>query len=289
MVDDRLMIAARNYADQGAFSWYQGWWLDALPLANLLDRDINHVARTAGADPAGTNFIMDFRTPRMVGLVALINHNMSQTARFRVAVSGDGFRTIIADSGEIAVWPVIEEFGQLPWGQFQWGGVLQATSIQGDFPINSYFVLDQPMMAQQIKVYMIDPNNPDGYVQAGRLYAGPVWQPSVNATYPLEFWYEDDTKISYSRGGVTFVDEGERRRVIRFKLQFIPEAEMMGQVFDQLDRAKGIGGDIIVIPQPTNLGQIYRQAIYGRQRVLNPNSQTFFNQYEREIEIEEFR
>jgi hypothetical protein len=286
MAKDNIVIAARNHADEGSFSWYDGWWLDALPLSNLQDRRVGKVARTSGTDPSGTNFTVDLGKLRTIGLVAIIGHNLGPNAKWRVLVSRDGVNWA-NDSGDIPVWPRVERFGQLPWGVFLWGGVITQEVVEQGFTINSFYLPEPQLMGRYVRVYLIDGGNEDGFLQVGRLYVGPIYQPSVPPQYPLSISYVDRSRVSYSRGGQAYVDEGPRVRVLRFRLQFIPEAEAMGQIYDGLDRGRGIVGDMIVIPNPADERNLHRTGIYGRVTVLNENVMTFFDQFEREFVIEE--
>lgn len=285
MANENLAISADNFADDGLYFIWPGWWVPSLPITNLADNDPRHYARTAGVDPAGTNFLLDLTRQRGIGMVALINHNMRPGAQWRVLFSADGVTTI-ADTGNMDVWQTVETFGQLPWGVFQWGGVL-SPEVAAAWPINSLYIPDDTIMCRYIKVYLIDPANTDGYVQAGRFWAGPVWRPSVNAQFPFRYTWEDDSQISRSRGGRTFVDERARRRVISFDLDYIGEAEMMGQVFDLLDRGRGIARDCVVVPKPTQLDQLFRQAIYCRQRDIGEISEVFLDRHQRQLVFEE--
>lgn len=288
-----MVIGAKNHADEGSFSWYAGWWLDELPLANLRDRRLGLIARTNGLDPAGTNFTVDLGKLRPIGLVSLIGTNLSSTAKWRLLFSRDNVNWF-SDTDDMQVWPIVEEFGTLPWGIFHWGGTI-ATEVEGNlYPINVFYLPEQTLLARYVRVYLIDPNNPTidddgiGWLQVARLYVGPTWEPSVNALYPFALGTMDPSRVSYSRGGVTYIDELPRRRVLRFRFSALPEDEIMGQVLDSIDRAKGIVGDLIVIPNPANPLHMHQQAIYGRVAAMSDNVMTFFDQFDREFVVEEF-
>jgi hypothetical protein len=282
---ENLVVSSKNYADDGTYSIHPGWWLDAQPITNLKDSDPQRFAITNGLDPAGTNFLIDLGQVQMIGLVGIINHNGSSDGRWRILFSEDGETTDL-DTGELDLWPVVEQFGTLPWGVFNWGGVLPPETAQ-KYPINSFFLPDESILTRYIKVYLIDPTNDDGELRIGRFWAGPIWQAGVNAQYPISYSWEDTSTVTYSRGRKAYVDIAEKRRVIRFTVSYLPEAEMMGQVFDDLDRGSGIAGDCVVIPKPTVIEQMHRQAIYGRQRAIGEITETFTDQFSREFIFEE--
>lgn len=283
--NDNLMIAAQNYGDLGNFYIHAGWWQSTLPVTNLQDRRIQRVARTTGVDPSGTNFTVDLLKPRATAMVGLINTNVGPGAQWRLLFSEDGVTTSL-DTGPMDCWPTLDNFGELPWGVWQWGGVMyEMDGVR--YPINLIYLLPTTIIAQYIKLYIIDPDNADGYIEAGRFFCGPVWQPTVNAVYPLRFRTDDASKVTYSRGGQTYVDYGAKRRILQFTIEGISELEAMSQIWDGLHRAKGISGDLLCIPQPGVKEQIHRQSIYGRLRTLNPLTMTFFDQYSHDFEIEE--
>ena len=287
-----LALAAKNYADLGSFTAPSGAWAPSLPLTNALDRRLSAVARSTTVDPAMTQFTMDLGKFRPVGLVSLIGCNFSQTATWQIQFSTDG-TTWFGDTGKLDVWEPATSFGALPWGIFEWGQVVSEESQESEYPINAFYIPTSEIIARYVRILLFDANNPTqttdppGFVQFGRLYIGAVWRPSTGVIYPLVYEVVDDSAVDYSRGGQTYVDERRRRRVVRFGVRFVPEDEMMQQVLDYLDGQRGIIADCVLIPKPTQTHQLYRQAIYCRQRRTAPMSETFFNQWSRDFEFEE--
>ena len=143
------------------------------------------------------------------------------------------------------------------------------------------------MQARYLRIDISDPGNSDGYLQAGRLISGPVYEPSINYANGVEFEFIDESRITKSRGGQTFVDEVERFRRMRFELVNIPEAELFGNVFNQIDRLRGVAQDILVIPQPDDPSTWITQNIYGRIAQTGPIVNSALNYYSRLIEVEE--
>ncbi len=182
--------------------------------------------------------------------------------------------------------PVVEEFGTLPWGVFSWGGFL-SSSVAADYPISSYAVLDDDVVARYLRINIVDSSNTDGYIQAGRLICGPSYRPSTNYGFGAQFEFVDESRVVKSRGGQTFVDEVERFRRARFELINLPEAEIFGNVFNNIDRQRGISKDILIIPQPDDVSTWITQNIYGRLISTQPIVNRTLEYYGRVIEIEE--
>ena len=230
---------------------------------------------------------MDFGQGRIVDFVALIKHTISQTGKIRYRLSNvSNFSTTEYDSGLIDAWPVVEEFGTLPWGVFSWGGYLNIT-IAAQYTISSFNVLTSPVQARYLRIDISDPDNTDGYLQAGRLIAGPAYKPSINYANGVQFEFVDESRITKSRGGQTFVDEVERFRRIRFELINLPENEMFQNVFNAIDRLRGVAQDILVIPQPDEPTTWITQNIYGRIAQTQPITNSALTYYGRMIEVEE--
>jgi len=79
----------------------------------------------------------------------------------------------------------------------------------------------------------------------------------------------------------------ERFRRIRFDLINLPENEIFQNVFNQIDRLKGIAGDVFIVPQPDKASTWPTQNIYGRITNTDPIVNSSLTYYGRRIEVEE--
>jgi hypothetical protein len=277
-----MIIGAVNYVDSGTLTVDDE--VASLPGTYLQDRQIVRVWRntqlTAQID-------VDFGQGRILDFLALIKHNISTTGTIRWRLSNvSNFATTVYDSGVVDAWPVVEEFGTLPWGVFSWGGYLNPT-VAAEYTISAFDILDSTVQARYLRIDISDPSNTDGYLQAGRLLAGPAYRPSINYANGVEFEFVDESRVTKSRGGQTFVDEVERFRRIRFDLINLPENEIFQNVFNQIDRLKGIAGDIFIVPQPNTPSTWITQNIYGRVTNTDPIVNSSLTYYGRRIEVEE--
>ena len=277
-----MIISAVNYVDDGTLTVDDE--VATLPGTYLQDRQIVRIWRntqlTAQID-------VDFGQSRIVDFAALIKHNISTTGTIRWRLSNvSNFATTVYDSGVVDAWPIVEEFGTLPWGVFSWGGYLNPT-VAAEYTISTFDVLDSTVQARYLRIDISDPDNADGYIQAGRLISGPAYRPSINYANGVEFEFVDESRVTKSRGGQTFIDEVERFRRIRFDLINLPENEVFQNVFNRLDRLKGIAGDILVIPQPDKPSTWITQNIYGRITNTDPIVNSALTYYGRRIEVEE--
>ena len=277
-----MIIGAVNYVDSGTLTVDDE--VASLPGTYLQDRQIVRVWRntqlTAQID-------VDFGQGRILDFMALIKNNISTTGTIRWRLSNvSNFATTVYDSGVVDAWPIVEEFGTLPWGIFSWGGYLNPT-VAAEYTISAFDILDNTVQARYLRIDISDPDNADGYLQAGRLLAGPAYRPSINYANGVEFEFVDESRVTKSRGGQTFVDEVERFRRIRFDLINLPENEIFQNVFNQIDRLKGIAGDIFIVPQPDKASTWPTQNIYGRVTNTDPIVNSSLTYYGRRIEVEE--
>lgn len=98
-----VFLAWQNRTDEGTLSG--GAWQASLPLANLQNRQVQKVARTADAQLASTQFVLDLGQPRSIGVLALVVHNISVTGRYRITASDTaaGLTNLLAYGSPIAL------------------------------------------------------------------------------------------------------------------------------------------------------------------------------------------
>lgn len=279
-----IIISSQNRIDD-ASSISADSEVATLPITNVQDRQLVKVYRSDATTTVQID--VDFGAGKVIDFMAIIRHNISQTGtiRFRLANVSD-FSTTVYDSGTVDAWPLVEEFGTLPWGVFSWGGFLNPT-VAADYTISSFDVLDTPTVARYFRIDIVDGDNADGYIEIGRMVCGPAYRPSTNYAFGAEFEFVDESRVVKSRGGQTFIDEVERFRRVTFELLNIPEAEIFSNVFNNIDRQRGIAKDILVIPQPDDPATYITQNIYGRLVSTSPIQNRTLEYYGRQFEIEE--
>ena len=256
----------------------------SLPVTNLQDMQIVKVWRTSATSAVVD---VDFGSQQAVEVISLIRHNLTQsgTLRFRLSNVSD-FSTTVYDSGTFNGWPVAEQFGAFPWGVFSWGGVLDA-DVAADYTVSSYKILSSITLARYFRMDVSDATNPAGYVQAGRLIVSPAYRPSNNYAFGMEIEFVDNSRVQKSRGGQTYIDLVEKYRVATIDLFNLPESEVFGSLFNELDRRRGIGRDILLIPQPSDEFSFISQNLYGRIQSSTPIVNNVLELYGKQITVEE--
>lgn len=303
MASQNCIIVAVNHADTGTVTegpddtlfldfttglYGQPGGSNPLPASNLQNPDVSIIWRSQTLDPAWTQIDTDLGASKPVDVVAVIKNNWSTSATWRVIVSNDPyFETNIYDSGAVNSWPSVGAgFGALPWGTFSWGDVISPVD-SSFYQINAIMVLPTQAIGRYVRIMVNDPSNSAGYLEAGRLVIGPAYRPTINFQYGWSIEWVDNSPTTRSLGNKVFVDKRTRFRVLRMTLDHIPEAEMYANVFDFIDRRKGIAGDMLVVPRPDNPGFYIHEAIYARLQQPAPVVNAYFGRSTRQLVFEE--
>jgi len=280
---EKIIISSNNYVDD-ASTLTADSAVSTLPVTNLQDIQIVKVWRSNSATSAEIN--IDLGSQKIMDFFALIAHNLTTSATVRWRLSNDNFSTTLYDSGTLDAWAPVEQFGGSPWGVFTWGGLPLADTISL-YNASTFTLLPSAQIARYIKLNIADSTNAAGYVEAGRLIAGPAYQPTINYSNGVGFEFVDDSRVTKSRGGQVFVDEVRKYRRVTFTLNHLPESEIFNNVFNNIDRIKGVSKDVLVIPQPSDSATWLTQNIYGRLAEVGPIENTTLARYSRTITIEE--
>ena len=279
------LIAYPNRADECTLTG--GSWTAGLPLANLQTRVINQVARSTDATAASTKFDFTLSRARGIKMVALIKHNMSLAATYRVRAYSDSGRTVlVADSGTLPVFPVIYPDGILEWEDDNWwsGQLLEEDRLS--FTLNVVQLFTTADFAQYWRVELVDTANTDGYVQIGRLFVGNSWAPTTNMSYGASLGYEPRTDIEEADGGAEYFYVRPKRRIARFSLEWLTEGEAMARVLD-MQRTLDVQGEVFYMWDSADTTHLLRRSFIGRLRTLNAIENPYPGIHKNAFEIQE--
>lgn len=171
-------------------------------------------------------------------------------------------RTIVEDSGLIDIYPEIENFGDRPWGVFNWGGKIGQRELQGLTPY-AFYIAAASVMAKFVNTVVEDENNTKGYHQTGRGLVYEVYQPTENMEYEWNIRFIDKSRSDDVDGGQEWFDKKPKKRMLEFILKGQSEDEVYTNSFI-FDRILGTTGDLLIIPRPDSTRHLMKQAIYGR-------------------------
>jgi hypothetical protein len=259
-----LAIGFRNRAIPGV-TLAGPAWSTALPISNLLTSERAMVARSVDATTGNTRFDVDFGTARAFRAFALCNHNLSQAATWTISLGTTlGASDVYAGASQ-AAW-YLPFTGPEEWEDANWWGIAQ--DAYTGHPFSAFQVLTGTLNARFLRVAINDTANPAGYVQIGRLWAGEVWQPGVNATYGAQPGYEDDSVVNKLKAGGFFADEQRRRRTMRFTFDALTANEAAWA--HEIQRRAGTVQELLYLPDPADYQACQRYGFVGRMRALQP-------------------
>lgn len=205
-------------------------WID---LSLLTGPVLSEMARCPSIDPADTQMVWDMGETRAVRAFAMPFHSCGIGDKVRVDVATDAaFTSITLDTG----WrDVIGEWfppGSLPWGHPNgWDGLPTAEDLDGYCP-PWFYVAAESALGRYVRWRWDVSSSALGYLDVGRLFAGDVVQPSYNLSYGVQIGYADKSKSERSRGGALFCDPEEKYLAASFSLDFLSQAEAVGQVLE---------------------------------------------------------
>ncbi|WP_185982817.1 hypothetical protein [Aureimonas mangrovi] len=270
-----IMLGFPNRIDQCEITG--GAWVESLPLANLRNRLFSRVARSASAAENATQMVLDLGDPKSIRVLGLIAHTITLQGRLRIEASQFAdFRTLVHDTGFRDAWGGLIGapwmINELEWeSDNYWYGTYSREQVEG-FTAVSVHVLDAPVFARFWRLSIQDARNPAGFIQIGRLFIGEGVQPRINYSWGAGAAYETGTQVETALGGAEFFDVREPVRVFRFTLEHMADEEAFG-TFQEIVRRAGIHGELMVIPDPTDLYQGLRRNFMGRLRQLSPLEQ----------------
>ena len=264
MANSNVALLWQKSSDLGSYS--QGAWSGSLPLDNMKNADLRRVARSTNALVASTRWRVDLgaSVPRPVSAFALLGHNGTTAATWRVVVTSDADDSDaslrVLDTGVMNLWQPTVVSGQLPWGVFPWNGIDPTAYPGGSL---AFHISQTTAFGRYIWVYVSDPDNPASYFDAGRFLGGVAWQPRINMNYGASIRWVDNSEARRTLGGRRLVTSRPKFRQFEMAFDYLSKSEALGTAFE-IGRTLGKGGDFLVITDPTEGGEFaYRRAIYA--------------------------
>lgn len=270
-----LILAYPNNADECTLS--TGSWTAGLPLNNLKNRVLSKVARTSDAVITSTKFDAALTKDRPIKCIVLVKHNISIFGLYRIRGSAvSNFATTVYDSGWKSVWPPIYDSLSLEWEDDSfWSGTVTAED-RVNFTSNLIEVLPATKLAKYWRVEIDDTTNTAGYIEIGRFFIGPQWQPTNNASYGASMGYETNTTVDSALNGTEYFDVRSNYRNFRFTINNLEYNEGIQRALDA-SRKLGIDKECFLIPDPSDTQNMIRRAFLGRLKSLSALEYPYFN------------
>ena len=177
---------------------------NALPIAYTQRSERARPWRSAGTATQVVEATL--ATPTLLEGLVLYRHNLSAGSRVRLELLND--TGTVYDSGDASV------SGVIPLGEFRFGIDPWGATSTDDLPIRQATFWFPATLATGYRLTITDADNPDGYIEIGRIVAGPVIVPTYNASYGLALTWEDFGEHKRTEGlSLRTIGDGEARRL----------------------------------------------------------------------------
>jgi hypothetical protein len=285
-MSDNICLCYPNRIDTATVTSLAGSWDAKWPLVNVKNATLAKVARTTNT--ADVKIGVTLTQTRLVGVVALPNHNLSITGEWRVTVySNPSKETLRFDSGRVKVWPRVYNSINLPWNSPNWWyGSIEEEQRQ-EFTHLAYCFLPDNVESSYFETEIFDSSNAEDCLEIGRIFAGQVFQPQFNPEYgKLSYGMVDNTEVVEATDGTPYFYDKRKRRKISVGLNYMDLAESFGFAYD-MDRACGVKGEIIFAFSKAQQSYSYAQTFLCRNVTLSDVDFVRYNGFAKNWNLEE--
>lgn len=286
----RIALCWPNRIDEATVASSGATWLSTLPLANVKDRIIKKVARTTAATSVTLTVLLP--KERLIGVVALVNHNLSISATMRVkAYKGVNNTTaLLFDSGAAnRVWPIITRQAQMAWNSSNfWLGTIEEEQRLAYTKLATYFA---PLNkgGRYVEIIITDTANVDGYIQIGRLFVGQWIEPAINPGYGnISQSYVDSTEIQeVSSAGTEYFYEHPKKRTVALTWGDLSLSDAFSGVYDAF-RSQGVSREVLYAYSKNPLDQnFYARTFLARITQPPAIGMPYFSAYDASLYLQE--
>jgi hypothetical protein len=262
------MIGFPNLIEQATL--IGGDWKTTLPLTNLQQRALGRVARSDSLDLADTQFTVDLGTAKAVRVLGVVAHNISIDGLVRVTASDAlDFSSLIYDSGWHEVWPEVYPSESLDWESDNWWSGKYTDEQRSGYTQSYVHIIPEVALTRYWRIEIDDHSGSAGYVQIGRVFIGPAWQPQINLSYGTELGWQTSTRVQEALSGAEYFQRRTPFRVQKFELRWMSLNEALASAFE-VQRRAGIDAEVLWIYDPADTVHALRRRFLGRLRELSP-------------------
>lgn len=264
-MSNNIMLGWPNLIGQATLSG--GTWASApFARANMQLTEVTKVARTTGITTGATQFQMDFGTAKRIAVLAEINCNAPEGTLRRVSAGTTaGASDVYAGGWEDFHGITYSEDGIEFLAPEWWGDDLDSNVYSN--PYIGVLPLGRDVTARYWKVeYDLTGATspiPVSYLQIGRFFIGPVYQPEFNAVYGLvEGMVDHSTHQKLDSGGIVTY-ERRAARTVQFEFPMTNAGEEEYRIREMLRRQR-TGGDVLYVPYPSHPDKRQIKGFLGR-------------------------
>mgnify|MGYP000847489929 FL=1 len=263
-----------------------GSWVSGLGLANLTSWPKSNPARSTNTSASSTQFDFDLGAvlPSRAGM--LVGHNLSLNGVWRLTLSASASgNTDRWDSGYQPAWFLDFDNSALEWESESWWEGSTDVDLVGT-PYHLPILLPDWIPARYGRLELIDPDNPAGFVQAGRfvLCNGMQALPSFGVE---DSWRDLSTRKTLP-SGISYIESRDALRAVKLPLDWIDRHAEFGQLYEMQRRLRTVG-DVLYLPSLTDYQACQRTGFIGALSELSPISHPLVNYSRTPLALEELK
>jgi len=247
----------------------------ALVAANLASDSKSSVHRATGTS---VSYTLTWAAAEPIGAVALPFCNLSPAATMRVRAYAANGTTVLYDSGAVLACPAP---ALRPRG-FTAAQAASAYAYGGGACARRWFA---QVNAFKLVIDLVDSANPQGYIEAACLVAGPVWSPLYNAA-AASVSVIDRTDVARSAAGDQLAEPGTISRKVPVDLRAMPEVDR-ARFLALVRNSRAYPVLLSVFPEHPDLALERDFTVYGRRTRDSDIAYQFAGAYSSTLEIEE--
>jgi hypothetical protein len=245
-------------------------WSDAAAMIASSERGLLAVEHVQTMDPtqvwramgcAAESLSWTYGEDVIADAAIIAAHNLSAAAMLRLRLY-EGGGNLVADSGWVSAWPPSGKPSLMDWPSFL--SLVRAVNVT-------------PCRTGRLDIE--DPDNPAGYVEFGRLIAGPSFVPSINVGVNPSLGLITPDEAGRTPFGRAYGDNrGPAARTLQLPMSAVDEDEMGEQLFE-LQRYCGLARDFAFCLDPEATTRFHRYSGQFRFGALAAfQAQPFWNE-----------
>lgn len=262
-LNQNILLAGVNLLDTATITNPSAFNVN-FPAANLQDPRMWLFSRFTSVVAANTYVVFDLGSPQIMQLFAVLKHNMSESGTWRIRTATSVPNLTAApnyDSGSLLLVAYPEGSGE---------GINN----------HAFHPTTEAIIARYVRIDFSDQAGAearvDNWLQFARMWAGPIYQPSLNMVYGAEAFIDDATDVTESENMVLHFSPlivRQRRLVAQFN--DLPTAELLNSIFGNFIIKRGRTKDMIAILQPLSDYTYPYEAVYGRLAEIDGAKHTY--------------
>jgi hypothetical protein len=277
-----VVLSWPNYVEKATLSSTTAW-VATLPLTQLKNPILGDIAKTAATT---TKIKWVYDKHRALGTVALARHNFSISAQARIRVFYDAAETtVLYDSGYFDVWPSVYDSLELEWEDDNFWLGKPENDEREQFTSLFYHYLPENYGSVAGEIEIVDPDNPDGFLSAGRLFLSKYFVPELNVSYGAFSRGAATSTTSVQCGDTDYWKVRAVRRTKNLGFDWLSESEA-NQLY-QAQLTNGLDKEVLYSDELERGPYSITTSFLGTLENLNPIDQPNFAQNTMKINLKE--